>query len=574
MKTQVQKYRQTGKFRTGFLVLLMLVAVAGVACARPTATPTPAAPAATPTPTATPTLGPQGKVILAISTMADRTFTLKSNKILEVMIEGATFGEFLVSADFDEYAKFGPMLASSWKLHDDSKGADFTLRQGVPFHRGNGEFTAEDVKFSMELVASEGALHGSSGVWRSNLESVVVNGRYSVTFDFTSPNLFLVPHVLAQEPWRGPYMMSKAHYDDVGDEEYGRNPVGTGPWQFEDMRDKEFIRVSAVSNHWRVTPEFAELEIRAVPEVSTRVAMLKTGQIDIADIGPEQLADVKNDPSLTVRSMPESVYIFIVFGGMYGPWREAFKPSLPWIADWSDPVEREKARKVREAMNLAIDRQLIVDTIFQGLGVPAYFPHVPPSGINYYQDIAKPIPFDPQRARQLLADAGYADGFTYDEFRLIDIPRAGDLAVRMGEAVAQMWEQNLNIRGSLTRSRWADFRPRVVAREDNVMHSDGLGPRLSATVVVTRYGIREGTTNLVGEDPELEAAARAAEGITNPADWLETDRDLFRRIHNEFLQVPVVWTDKLWASGPRVGGMSFIAGSNVPTALAYIKQAK
>ena len=295
--------------------------------------------------------------------------------------------------------EYEPSLATSWKALSDTVW-EFKLRKGVKFHNGD-VMTAEDVKFSFERVLEPGKEKKTSpqyGNVRAIKDVRIVDAD---TIQLVTDKAFpLLLERLVFFP-----IVPKKHIDKVGAEAFGTTaPIGTGPWKFvewkRDRRD-QYIRLEAFDGHWRGKPPFKHLVIRAVPEVATQVAELKTGGVDIIrNVSADRVQDLKNHPATYVSSTPILRVHFVEIDMRQSPMDKKF---------------------VRQAANYAIDKQAIIQKMMGGLAKQVATT-VQPAAFGYDASVP-PYPYDPAKARELLLRAGYISGVditlhsAYVEFR-------------------------------------------------------------------------------------------------------------------------------------------------------------
>ena len=315
-----------------------------------------------------------------------------------------------------------PGLATKWELSPDGKVWTFWLRQGVQFHGGMGEFTSEDAKFSMERLKDPKSIAGPASTLRKNVAKVEAPERYKVVYYLNSPDAEFERSFLSDAS-QGP-IVCKKYVESVGDEKANAQPIGTGPYTLADHQKGSFIKfktIEGVEKHWRVTPEFKEITFRVVPEEATRMAMLRTGEADLAPISYDSIERTKA-AGFKVVSIPKNWVPVIRFGGMVTTDPKRSNPKAPW-AD----------KRVRQAMNYAIDKKSIAQNIFKDEAVPAA------SSIPYPEWMTiEPYPYDPGKAKQLLAEAGYPKGFPITLKTFTTVPGA-ELPI-VGEAVAMFWK--------------------------------------------------------------------------------------------------------------------------------------
>src|ERR671922_1977382 len=295
-----------------------------------------------------------------------------------------------------------PCLAESWTESDDGLTYEFQLREGLTFHNGD-PFTAEDVRFS--FLRYKGT---SAKLLRERVKAVEVIDAQRVRFVLHDPwpdflTFYATPATGAA------WIVPKTYLERVGEDGYKRHPVGLGPYRFGRFDPGVELVLEANERYWRKTPSIKRITFKGVPERPTRLAMLKTGEADIAYlmIGDEATA-VKGDPKLRLASViPPAVW--------YLEFPEQWDAKSPW-----------HDRRVRLAANLAIDKQAINEVERLGFGRPTG--SIIPRTLEFALPL-EPFPYDPAQARRLLAAAGYPNGF-----------EAGDLTpippfFTLGEAV-------------------------------------------------------------------------------------------------------------------------------------------
>ena len=327
---------------------------------------------------------------------------------------------FLVRSD-PETADPNPGLAEKWEMSADGKSWTFWLRKGVQWHEGWGEFTAADVKYTFERQIDPKSIAGPAGQLRKLVAKIEAPEPYKVVFYLTSPypefNRGLVSDG-SETP-----IICKKYLETVGDEKANSHPIGTGPYTLAEYRRGTSIKlktIEGVEKHWRVTPEFKEVTFLKVPEESTRVAMLKAGEVDLAPINYDSIDTIKAS-GLHIVSIPKNWSPMLKFGGLVTTDPKRYNPTTPW-AD----------KRVRQALNYAVDKEAIVRKIFHGEASPAVNDLLM---VESY-DI-KPYPYDPGKAKQLLTEAGYPNGFQITLKSFTTIPGA-ELPM-IGEVVAMYW---------------------------------------------------------------------------------------------------------------------------------------
>ena len=419
------------------LILLIIAAACGedaTATPRPTATAAPTATtqptataaattaAATPTKpaaTATPTAEPKPTSTPAPAFMTsnvDRLVIAQTTQYHESTLpyEVSTprshqhaIWEALIGLDSETSLQV-PRLATDWSMAADGMSWTFNLREGVDFHFGYGEMTSKDVRHTLARDMSEDAIAADHTIWKGLIEKpedVELAGDHTAVFHLLRVEPDLEFFATARNGAMS-LIMSKAQYDDVGgDQDAVRaRPAATGAWRFKDYATGEHFIFERVEDHWRKTAAFKEMQLRYAAEESTRLAMLLAGEAHMADLS-RQL----QEPALAAgmarvsAGIPGSgVYYF--FPGNWHSQPELMNPDNPLINI-----------KVREAIVHAIDRQTIVSEIFQDRGPLALHPDYHPTMGSWdptWAERAKvKYSYDPDLSMELLAEAGYPDGF-------------------------------------------------------------------------------------------------------------------------------------------------------------------
>ncbi len=300
-----------------------------------------------------------------------------------------------------------PELATSWQANDDATSFTFELRQGVRFQDGT-PFDAQAVKdyYDWVLNPDSKAARGRSTI--GAITNIEVLGQYSVRIDLSEPNGAFV-YVLGTSNAR---IASPASIETYGDT-VGKHPVGTGPFSFVSWTEGQSIVVEKNPDYWGDPAMVDRIEFLIVNNAATRVAMLQSGEAQFIEDLPPQLIDaVKADPKLEV--VPT-------------------KTNFLRILELNTTKEPFTDVRVRQAMNYAIDKQQLVKVVFNGYATVMTSP-IPATAFGHAEQPA--YEYDPERARQMLADAGYPDGFS---FKVLTF--TGDEYRTAGQVLQQMFAQ-------------------------------------------------------------------------------------------------------------------------------------
>jgi ABC-type transport system substrate-binding protein len=364
----------------------------------------------------------------------------------------------LIMRDPSTFA-YRPGLATEWGPSADYTRWTFRLRQGVMFHENWGELTGEDVKFTVEQHLRPDAQGGSAPFFRTQLERIELPDKYTVVLQFKTP-LWEVPSHFAQ--FNGyQNITSKKYLETVGEEKAAQHPIGSGPFQHVEGRQGDFHRFQAVATHWRQPPGFKELVIRRIPDPATRLAGLRAGEIDIGQVFGDYLVQAKK-VGLRIHETPHSTLYWVILSGQTTSDRPDYCPQCPWVGNVNDLRSLEQARKVRLALNLAVNKKAIIEGLWKGTGSETPFTYwFYPFNQGYSPDWKIP-PYNPQQAEKLLTEAGYPSGFEITVNPLVGAFSLDGPDVM--EAVALDWEK-LRIKVKRVPEALGNFASKVRARK-------------------------------------------------------------------------------------------------------------
>jgi peptide/nickel transport system substrate-binding protein len=275
-------------------------------------------------------------------------------------------------------------LAESWSVSADGLVYEFVLRQGVKFHNGD-PVTTEDVKFSFDRYKGAAAT-----AMKARMAAVEVVDQQRIRFRLKQPwadfmTFFGTPATGAA------WIVPKKYVEKVGDDGFKKAPVGAGPYRFVSFQPGIELVLEAYEQYWRKTPSVKRLVFKSVPDESTRLAMLKRSEADVAySIRGALAEEIRRTPGLTLKAT----------GGAFTEW-------IAFLDQW-DPKSPWADRRVRLAANHAIDRRSLNDAEY--LGLSKITASIIPSGFEFSWS-PPTYAYDPQKAKQLLAEAGYPNGF-------------------------------------------------------------------------------------------------------------------------------------------------------------------
>jgi len=423
--------------------LLFVLVMGAVACGttQEPATPTSAAPGTGPTaaPTAVPTQAgpPQGGTIV-VGLQAEPT-TLDSQQISDYNSHRAAYGIYDMLLRFkDESTEVEPGLAEKWEISESGLEYTLYLRKGIKFHDGT-DFNAEAVKFNIDRQIDPNHPYHDTGefpyaefTW-GMVDKVEVVDAYTVKFTLKDRFAPFLNH-LAMHPAA---MASPAAIQKYG-RDFSINPVGTGPFKFVSWTPGVEVVLEKNPDYWRGAPNIDRVIYRSIIEDQSRLTELEAGSVNfIVNIPPDDLARLKADPKYTTVEQPGMHTWWVAFNHTKAPFNDV---------------------RVRQAMNYAVNKQAIVDNILKGTGTLAINP-VPPVVWSYTADI-QTYDYNPEKAKQLLAEAGYPDGFECS-FWLPESGSGMQQPVVMGTAMQADWKA-VGIDCKIETFEWGTYLEKVI----------------------------------------------------------------------------------------------------------------
>ena len=339
-------------------------------------------------------------------------------------------------------------------------------------------------------------------------------------------------------------ILSDAQWKAEGLEGIEKEPAGTGPFQMGEFAVGEYILYERVEDHWRHTPAFPEYKQMVVPEVSTRMAMLLAGEAHIAEVDRDLHEKMEEKGKEILNSHLSSMQFSFIMGGNY----------RSDLADRYDPNVPVTNIKVREAINRAVNRQEILDTLFRGNGelqsVWAYHPALPGYDASWSDQFEDKYGYDPERAKELLAEAGYPDGFTI-QLKIPQLPGLPEM-IPASEALI-VYLNDIGIKVEAEEMEWAKVRSNYRAKTTHNWIYPIRGTFRPAQVTLRFYNISvlEGfissyENKLIDEKYEI---------FNNSVDAVERDQ-LLREIgqikFDNYAEVPIAWLPAQLVSDPEV----------------------
>ncbi len=391
-------------------------------------------------PAATPGPSPESRIVVAYGIPPE---TMDPQMHMNTFTEGVlrNIFETLVVRGPD-MKTLEPGLAESWQFLNETT-LQFKLRRGVKFHNGE-PFNAEAVKFSVDRSRNPDQ--------RAPLRSLVapitdvrIVDEYTVNVSTEKPDPLLVGRMAGYAS----NIMPPRYVREKGDAYIANNPVGTGPYKFVSwVRDGD-LTLEANPDYWRGAPRIKKVIIRTIPEHASRVAALKTGEVDIITaVPPGEIEGIKRSGKAQVQTVRSGRLMHVMINALDGPTSNV---------------------KVRQALNYAVDVDSIIKNVLNGYGI-RIATTVTPETFGYDPDL-KPYPYNPERAKHLLAEAGYPNGFD----TVLDSPRGVfPLDSEVAQAIAGYLEK-VGIRTRVVTDEWGLFNGKCASRDIGALTLWGWG---------------------------------------------------------------------------------------------------
>ncbi|MFP4509559.1 MAG: glutathione ABC transporter substrate-binding protein [Spirochaetaceae bacterium] len=338
----------------------------------------------------------------------------------------ATVGEHVIERliYMEEDGSLVPMLAESWSANEDSTVWTFNIREGVEFHDGeplNAEAVAANLQrfVDPDVGAAYAFLLGS-------VQEITAVGEYELELRLAQPFAPILSHL--SHSFIG--IVSPAQLEGLGPEDAIDIPIGTGPYVMDEWNRGDSITMSVNADYYGDVPQIENLEFNFIPEASARIVALETGEADaIMAVPPQDAERLESDPDIDVVYQTSVRTIYVGFNNV----REPF----------DDPL-------VRRAMNHAIDKQAIVDGLFGG---NAFVADAPVVDAVFGHESVGPYEYDPELARELLEEAGFADGL---EVTIHHPTGRYPLDATVAEAVQDMLSE-VGVEATLETREWSSY---------------------------------------------------------------------------------------------------------------------
>ena len=418
-----------------------------------------------------------------------------------------------------------PCLAESFSASEDGLCYEFVLRNGAKFHNGE-PVTAEDVKFSFERYRGT-----SHDLLKERVAAVETPDPRRVRFQLKNPwPDFLTFYGSATGAG---WVVPKKYVEKVGDEKFKEAPIGAGPYKFVSFTPGVELVLESFDEYWRKTPSVKRLVFKVIPEEATRLAALKRGEVDIVySIRGELAEELQRTPGLTLKSA--------VVGSQWLYFPDQWDPKSPW-----------HDQRVRQAANMAIDRKTINEALT--LGRSRLTNSIIPESFEFYWEPPAPI-YDPAKAKQLLAEAGYPNGFDAGEYY------TDSSYSNVGEAVLNYLGE-VGIRAKLRPLERAAFFKGYADKVFKNMIQAGSGAFGNAATRLEAFVVKGGTY-VYGNYPDIDALFQQ-QAVELDHKRREAILDKMQElVYEKSIYAPIWLLAFINGVGPRVGesGFGLIAG--------------
>jgi peptide/nickel transport system substrate-binding protein len=459
---------------------------------------------------------------------------------------------FLIATN--EKTELLPGIATDWQISEDGLTWTFTIREGVKFHDGSN-LTAEDVWWTW--MHYWGKDESGSALERATQSSAQAQARIVERIEQPAPDQVSItvtqgdggfPAAMVSEAaanWYGVVPQRPKVHDDLQESAYDRNPIAAGPMrlvnhvqaevmQFERFDEYYYQPDNGVPEDRRV--KFTTLDLHLIPEEATRVAAIRSGE---ADIAPASLATKDQVEAGGGRLVfgPEGIYVRVMLMG-------CFKAEFPC-----------HDKRVRQALDYAVDKEVLRDQLFGG---PEVFQvkgwaHITPSTIGYSPEL-DPWSFDPDKARQLLADAGYPGGEGFGKLIVNTwVSTAMPFLPESAQVAADSWRNELGLDVEVRVGDEAALKAATLSGDlhGQVLWRDNEASLDKSSLYRSSYASPEHGSRL-HNDPELFALAQQTLAVTDPTKRDEAFNLLNKKAREESYELGIGYVNIPWAVGPRV----------------------
>ena len=536
-----------------------------------------ATPAATPalTPTAPAIVEPTGTLNVGVADLGVPIFVMKNQPFRTSQINAVTTFEAMYAMNDDGITV--NRLVEDWNIDPTGLIYTFNLREGIPWiaEADYGNFDADDFLFSIGSSAGEGSIHSAGGnvrrTWLCDECQLTKLDNLTVQLTRSTPTFEITWHS-RQASLATMTMHSAEQFEALGEEAANGQAVGTGPWQVVGAKTGVNRVLRAVRNHWRKTPEFDEMVWLEIQEESTRFANFLTGLLDTGQFAANTIQDIKSEnlPGVQFMSFPGALEFRIQLNGQQyapdSPFHGTTRPlgegasylercgELQWVScnRIESSEEWQQALKVRLAMAISVDRQKLVNNLALGDGEPASYTlwaGLHKGRLKQFSLDQFTYEYDPERAKTLLAEAGYPDGL---DVSLVLTSGTAPGSIEMGQAVATMWE-SVGIRATQKTLPYSNYRPSLVSRTAKELHAYATPPGIPEPIRLYNLFWGSGSGfNFGFEHPTFETLRGEANAILDEEERWAKQAEIAKWVFDNVMIIPLYTASTVWPIGPKI----------------------
>lgn len=543
--------RQTTSVPTAILRLMaiaaffVLLAACGAQEQEPEAAP-PAAPAPVtapaPAPTAAPAAAVQPPSMPGSGTIPGSVLTMAMESIGDTIVEtrgdpmdGCRPGCLLIKDDFwlmDPVGELLPHVVDSWEFGPDTQSWVLTMRDDIAFQNGRNA-DANDLLWSIvtDHYGPEGRKSQQSYAESFQTARPEVIDTHVLKIDFDMPTVALPDMALTINAEHTGLYPSKEIIAD-GWEAMLENPTFSGPYKVTKQVPAEVNEYEVFVDWWHAPPDWERMVMRHVPEAATRLALIGANQVDVIALSAVTLPQALEIDGVKIIEQPATVHTQIGFTNVFNPGDPGYDADYPF-AD----------ARVREAFNISVDRDLIIEKIYAGRSVRQDAPMLAVGMRGFTHSTAQamvddPIPFDPERARQLLEEAGFPKDLEVKMFQGTFILSGAPELSELNEAVLTQWRENLGVNVTLTPIDASSVRDAQVNREMMDYHLDASTRNSTEPLITTRARYFKDRYNQASFD-EIQARREPILASTDEVEIAKLSAELSKYIRDNWLYIPL-----------------------------------
>jgi len=461
-------------------------------------------PKATPVPTA-PTAQRGGSLTVAVAADVDG---LDPHKTVAAATFQITRNLYDTLVQADPQSRIRPDLATSWETSDDGLKWTFHLRDDVSFHNGRA-MTAADVKYSFERILNPDTASPRAKDYQI-ISAIETPDDRTVIFTLAQPQAAFLSNLAYG--WAA--IVPQEAIVTLRD-----HPVGTGPFQFGEWVPDSHVKLRRFDKYFVADPSATlrtgvpyldEVTFRVITDPAARLISLKTGEVDVVpEVPAQEIASLKDEPGIKVIQQPFNGIQLLAINNARAPFDDL---------------------RVRQALNHAVDKQAVIEGAQWGTGVPIGS-HMPPVS-DFYVDLTARYPYDPDRAKALLAGAGYPNGFE----TTIALPQPYDFHIRNGEVIADQLAR-VGIKARLETIEWATYLEKVYYGRDYALTTLGHTGRLDPDPFLNRY-VSDSKENYMNyNNPRYDELVKEGAVSTDPARRQEIYAEMQRMLADDAVAV-------------------------------------